>query len=125
MKNIICVSMLALVILGCTKLAENHPAALAQFVITPQEVKSASVETMTVVKTGRKLAALEVQFSQDKAAEYRHFTQEHLNQRIQVLVGTNVIVEPWVTSADKTGKLEVSISDFEKAQKLADLLATK
>lgn len=136
MKRLAFGLMLALIIPGCardtenysdalTLRAENRPSGKAQFFVTPNDVLSASVQTLTVVRTGRKLAELDVQFSNEKAAEYQQFTQRHLNQRIQVMVGTNIIVEPWIFSAETSGKLEVSLSDFERAQRLADLLARK
>jgi hypothetical protein len=136
MKTLAFGLMLPLILSGCAAQthshheampirAENPAPAMAQFFVTPYDVSSASVQTLTVVRTGRKLAELDVLFSSDKAAEYHQFTEQHLNQRIQVLVGTNVIVQPWIFSADTSGKLEVSISDFERAQRLADLLARK
>jgi hypothetical protein len=136
MKSLAFVLMLPLVVAGCARQmasyseipmprVENPGYSMAQFYVTPYDVSSASVQTLTVVRTGRKLAQLDVLFSSDKAAEYHQFTEQHLNQRIQVLVGTNVIVQPWIFAADTSGKLEVSISDFERAQRLADLLARK
>jgi len=136
MKKIAFGLMLALLPSGCARHAQDPfggqvsragfpPRVMAQFFVTPEEVSSASVQTLTVIRTGRKLAELDVQFSDEKAAEYQQFTQRHLNQRIQVMVGTNVIVQPWIFSAETSGKLAVSISDFDRAHRLADLLVRK
>jgi len=124
-KNLTLGSILVFVLSACSHKTENNPARTPQFHITSSDVTSVSVQPMTIVKTGRKLADLEVVLSREKAAEYHQFTQEHLNQRVQVLVGTNLIVDPWVYSADSSGRLETSFSRFEEAQTLADLLTKK
>ena len=124
-KNTTLGLLLVLVMSACSHKNENNPAGAPQFHITASDVTSVSVQPITIVKTGRKLAELDVVLSREKAAEYHQFTQEHLNQRVQVLVGTNLIVDPWIRSADSSGRFETSFSRIEEAHTLADLLTRK
>ncbi len=126
MKNTTLGLTLVLVMSACSHQTESKTITdIPKFQITASDVKSVSVQPITIVKTGRKLAELDVVLSREKAAEYHQFTQEHLNQRVQVLVGTNLIVAPWIRSADSSGTFETSFSRIEEAQALADLLTKK
>ncbi len=38
-----------------------------------------------------------------RAADYQKFTLQHLNQKVQILLGTNVVAEPIVSSEATNG----------------------
>ena len=43
--------------------------------------------------------------SSAKATEFQKFTQLHLNQKVQIVIGTNVVAEPIVSSEVTDGKI--------------------
>ena len=93
-----------------------------QFQITASDISRVSVKPMTIVKTGRKIAELDLVFS---GSSFHKFAQEHLNQRVQFLVGTNLLVETQMSPVISRGELELSCSTVEEAQATADSLTNK
>ncbi len=98
---------------------------IPQFLITASDVSTVSVQPVTSIKTGRKTAELDVVFSSSKTAEFHKFAQEHLKQKVQFLVGTNLLVETRMDPTIASGKLELSYSTLEEAQAVADSLTKR
>lgn len=123
MKNATFALILVLFISACSHKNESNAASgIPQFLITANDVSNVSVKPVTIVETGRKLAELDIMFS---GSRFHKFAQEYLNQRVRLLVGTNLLVETQMNQAMADGKLELSCSTVEKAQATADLLTKK
>jgi hypothetical protein len=98
---------------------------IPRFQIAASDVTSASVQPVTGNANLAAAPMLDIVFSSSKAAEFQKFTQEHLNQRVQILVGTNLVIEPMVCSVIPGGEIELSFSTPEAAQAIADILTKK
>jgi len=45
--------------------------------------------------------------SEVRASDFRKFTQLHLNQKVQIVLGTNVVAEPIIRSEVVNGRIEL------------------
>jgi thiol-disulfide isomerase/thioredoxin len=68
------------------------------------------------------LVTVDINLSGDKADELRQFTQTHLNQKVQILVGTNVIAEPVIRTAITRGHIQLHFATPAEAQAVVDSL---
>ncbi|HEY5297520.1 MAG TPA: hypothetical protein VIK59_06320 [Verrucomicrobiae bacterium] len=96
-----------------------------QFSIAASDVSTASIQIATNTPNlvaAHKTAVVDVQFSIKAAADFQKFTQEHLHQKIQILVGSKVVLQPVVESVISSGELELPFSTPEEAQAVADTL---
>ena len=129
MKNSTLGLLLVLFISACShKTDSTVTAGTPQFQIAASDVTSASVQPVTGnanLAAAHKTAVVDVVFSSSMAADFQKFTQEHLNQQVQILVGTNIVAEPMVRSAIPGGEIELSFSTPEAAQAIADILTKK
>jgi preprotein translocase subunit SecD len=66
-----------------------------------------------------------LEFTSDKAAEFRKFTQQHLKQTVQILVGTNVVATPIIQSVIPSKKIYLNFQTREEATRISDYLMTK
>jgi len=129
MKNTTISLLLVLFVSACSHKTESSVVTgTPQFQIAAGDVTSASVQPVNGnadLAAAHMTAVVDVVFSSSKAAEFQKFTQEHLNQKVQILVGTNIVVEPMVRSAIPSGEIELSFSTPEAAQAIADILTKK
>lgn len=58
-----------------------------------------------------------------KANEFLEFKQTHLNQAIQMLVGTNIAKEPAILSGNKVSSIQVYFNSSKEAVEFADAIA--
>jgi preprotein translocase subunit SecD len=115
MKNALLSLVIMLFVTACSPKSERAESGTPQFPIAVDDIMSASAES----------AVVHIEFSKAKAEAFRQFTKEHLGQKIQVVVGTNVVAEPMVRSEISGGKIVVSCSSSENAQALAAKLSQK
>jgi preprotein translocase subunit SecD len=129
MKNIAIGLMLALFTSACSHKTETTPtASLPQFVFAASDVMTASVQSATNrpdLIAAHRTAVVDIQFSSKSAADFKKFTQEHLNQQVQILVGSNVLAETWIRSVHPDGLFQTAFSTLEEAQAVADTLTKK
>jgi len=99
-----------------------------QFSIAAGDVVSTSVEVVTgrmPASPAQEIATLHLKFSKAKAAEFREFTKKHIKQKVQIMVGTNVVAEPVIRAEILGPKIELGFSSPEKAHAVADSLRKK
>jgi hypothetical protein len=125
MKHIIktFVTLLAISLLAsaCSRKSAETPAAAghSQFTFaagdlaSPVEVATNRFGTFTV---GIKLSGV-------KADELRHFTQTHLNQQVEILFGSKVLMSPMIRDVISNGEVQVSFAPSDtNAQAVVDSL---
>src|SRR5262245_25761543 len=105
MKNTLLSLIVVLFLPACsTKTTPTSSAGTRQFTIKPADVASASV---TAPAPTQQKAVVHVEFSKAQAEGFRKFTKEHLDQKVQILVGTKVVAEPVIRSEIPGGKIEL------------------
>jgi preprotein translocase subunit SecD len=121
--------MLVLLASACASQAQDVPTAKPKFVIMPGDVISTSVETVTndVITSApiKETTIVHLDFTSDKAAAFRKFTQQHLKQTVQILVGTNVVATPIIQSEFPGGKIYLNFSTPKEAARISNYLMTK
>jgi hypothetical protein len=100
MKSALLSLAIILIVTACSPKAERTSTGTPQFSVVAGDITSASAESEVV----------HIEFSKAKAEALRKFTKEHLNQKIQVVVGTNVVAEPVVRSEIPGGQTESEMS---------------
>jgi preprotein translocase subunit SecD len=115
MKNALLSLAIMLFVAACSPKSERTSTGTPQFSVAASDVASASAES----------AVVHIEFSKAKAEAFRKFTKENLDQKIQVVVGTKVVAEPVIRSEIPGGKIDVSFSSAEEAQKFAASLSQK
>jgi len=111
MKN----TLLSLAIISLLTACSPESTSTPQFSVAAGDITSVSAEE----------TAVQVELSKTKAEALRKFTKEHLDQKIQIVVGTNVVAEPIVRSEISSGQLAATFSSAEEAQKFAASLTPK
>jgi preprotein translocase subunit SecD len=123
MKNTTLSLILVLLVSACSHKTDGSATSSSiQFSIAASDVSAAVVLTRAGSTTA---AVVDVHFSSSKAAEFRKFTEAHLNQQVQILVGTNVVAEPVIRAAITGGKVQLHFATREEAQAVADSLTKK
>jgi preprotein translocase subunit SecD len=129
MKNATFSLMLALVASACSPKTESTvTAGSTQFSIAAGDVVNTSVEVVTgrvPSSPTQETAVVHVEFSGAKAAEFRKFTKEHLNQKIQIMVGEKIVAEPVIRAEIPSPKIELTFSSPDEAHAIADSLSKK
>jgi preprotein translocase subunit SecD len=133
MKNTTISLLLVLFVSACSHKTESTQTistdgSTPQFSIAASDVSSASVQTATNspnLVAAHKTAQVDVHLSTKAAADFQRFTQEHLNQKVQILVGTNVVAEPVIRAVLSRGELPLNFSTPEEAQAVVDSLSKK
>lgn len=95
---------------------------LAQFTITASDLAVPAEISTNGVGTGHDTIVIDLQFSADKADEFRKFTREHINQQTQLLVGSKVVAEPYIQSEISDGQVDLSFSSADQARSVVDTL---
>src|ERR1035438_6537100 len=114
MKNTILSVIVVLLVSGCSHKTENTvttTASVPQFPIVPGDVVNTSVDDVT----GRvpwhprqRMAVVNLEFSAAEAAKFRQFTKDHLHQKVQIMVGTNVVGEPVIEAEIPGPQMELA-----------------
>jgi preprotein translocase subunit SecD len=120
MKNTTMSVLLLLFVSACSHKTESSANGTPQFQIAASDVSTVSYQGYTNAK-----AVVDVVFSRNKAAQLYKFTQEHLGQKVQILVGTNVLEEATIRSAIPNGEILLSYPTPKEAQSVVDSLTTK
>jgi preprotein translocase subunit SecD len=68
-------------------------------------------------------ALVHSELARSKVEEFRRFTKEHVNHKVQILLGTRLIAEPIVRSEISGGKFEVSFQSSDEARAIAKSLS--
>ncbi len=123
--------ILLLLVAACSQEAQRTVVATGgtpQFAIAPADVST----TWVSVVTGRipssptqETAILQLRLSGTKAAQFRDFTRAHVNHRIQVMVGTNIVEEPVIRAEIPGPNLELLFPSAKDAQAIASFLSKK
>jgi preprotein translocase subunit SecD len=113
MKNTLLTLAIISTLTACSPKSES--TGTPQFTLAAADIASASSDASVV----------HVEFSKAKTEAFRQFTKEHLNQKIQVVVGSKVVAEPVIRTEIPLGKIDVSFSSAEEAQKFAASVSQK
>ena len=129
MENTTLSLLLVLFVSACSHKTEStSTAGLPQFSIAAGDVASTSVETVTgsvPSSPTQAMTMVHVELSGAKGAEFRQFTKDHVNQKVQILVGTKVVQEPMIAAEIVSPKVDLLYSSKDEAQSVADLLSKK
>ena len=122
MKNTTLSLILVLFVSACSHKTESTViTGSTEFSIAAGDVTAAPV----MRPTGSTEALVDVHFSSTKSAEFSQFTASHLNQKVQILVGTKVVAEPVIRAAITGGQIQLHFATPEEAQAVADSLTKK
>jgi hypothetical protein len=138
MKNTTLGLILVLFASACSHKTESNVVTdTPQFVVTAVDVSTASVQPVagnanmgashkSNLLAAHKTAVVDVVFTSSKTAEFQRFTQEHLNQKVQILVGSQVLpVISTASTAIASSKFQLAFSTPDEAQAFADSLTKK
>ena len=133
MKNTVIGLILVLFTSACSHKIESTPTtstggSTPQFSIAASDVSSASIQIATNspnLVAAHKTAQADVHLSTKAAADFQKFTQEHLNQKVQILVGSKVVSEPVIRATISSGEVVMGFSTPEEAQAVVDVLSKK
>lgn len=122
MRIIILSLILVLFASACSRKAGT---GAAQFSLSGRDLASpVEVTTNTLGDTGS--VVLHIKLSRTKADELRRFTEQHVNQYVEMVAGSRVIMKALVHDPISGGEFNVSfgLSDTN-AQAIADFLSKK
>jgi len=130
MKNTTLSLLLVLFVSACSHKTESTVTTTGtpQFSVAASDVSTASVQIATNTPNlvaANKTALVDVRLSGKAATDFQKFTRDHMNQQVQILVGTNVVAEPVIRAAISSGELPLSFSTPEEAQAVVDSLSKK
>jgi len=93
-----------------------------QFTIAASDLAVPAEIRTNGVGSGHDTIFIHLQFSASRADEFRQFTGDHINQDIQLLVGTKVVAEPHIIAEISDGKADLTFSSAGQAKAVADSL---
>ena len=135
MKNTIIGLLLILFVSACSHKTEgivttdsNVATNTPQFSMVAGDVISTSVENVTgrmPSSPTQEMSVVHIELSGAKAAEFRQFTKDHINQKVQILVGAKIVEEPNIRSEMPSPKIELEFSSPDEAQTIAHTLSNK
>jgi preprotein translocase subunit SecD len=96
-----------------------------QFTIGPSDLAAPAQIATNGVGSGHDTVVIHLQFSTGKSDEFRRFTRDHINQEVQILVGTNVVAAPHIMTEISGGKADLAFSSLDQAKAVADSLNMK
>ena len=112
---------LILVATGCSKKESVVAPTQAQFVLKAGDI--ASPVHVTTNKFGQfDVYKLSVEFSNDEQAKFREFEQAHLNQNIQILAGSEVLMTWHLSGVSSPSTMSLPYQTPDKALLIADSL---
>lgn len=96
---------------------------LPRFTLIPTDVSGiAEIHTRPPLGTNSEYR-IELQFTDAKADQFREFTRAHVNQRVQLLVGHEVVAEPVIAAKVASGRAELVFATAAEAGAAARSLA--
>jgi preprotein translocase subunit SecD len=129
MKNTTLSLLLVLFVSACSHKTESVvTTGTPQFAIAAGDVSTAivKIDTNTPILVAANMTALaDVRLSGKAAINFQKFTQEHLNQHVQILVGSKVVFEPVIRATISSGEVVMGFSTPEEAQAVVDVLSKK
>jgi preprotein translocase subunit SecD len=133
MKNTTISLLLVLFTSACSHKTETTPTTSTgdttpQFAIAAGDVTNTSVEVVTgrvPSSPTQEMAVVHLELLGAKAAEFRQFTKDHINQKVQIMVGTKVVEEPVIRAEIPSPKIELMFSSPDEARVIADSLSKK
>jgi preprotein translocase subunit SecD len=129
MKNTTLSLLLVLFLSACSHKTESSVApGSTEFSIAAGDVVTTSVEAVTGRRPSsptQEMYAVRVTLSGAKSAAFRQFTKDHLNQEVQIMIGTNVVQQPVIRAEISSPKIELMFSSPDEARAIADSLSKK
>ena len=109
---------------ACSHKGENTaPSGKLQFMITPKDlIGFAEVTTNSIPSGTNATFIIHLQFTNAKSDEFRKFTREHINQQVQLLVGSKVVAEPFIVAEISNGQEDLKFASPDEAHMVANLL---
>jgi preprotein translocase subunit SecD len=120
-------AMICVIICGCNRRREaasgqNPVSAVPQFYITDQDLQSVSPVDGAFNQNSSGPFVISIKLNGNKSTEFHDFTANHLNQKVQVIVGTNIVVEPVIRAILSGQDIVISRPSLNDANALMKLL---
>ena|ERR1035437_4061142 len=133
MKNTTLSLLLVLFVSACSQKTESTTTNSTEFSIASGDVVSTSVEPLSVKpfigsepsSPTQAVSVVFVELSGAKAAAYRQFTKDHLNQKVKILIGTKVVQEQTIVAEDSSPTIRLLCLSPAEAQTITVLLSKK
>jgi preprotein translocase subunit SecD len=129
MKTALLSLLVALLASACSQKPEpTATSGTPQFSVSAGDIITSSVEVVAgrvLASPTQETAVVHIEFSKARAEAFRKFTNEHVDQKVQIVVGTNVVSEPVIRTEIPGGKIEVHFSSPEEARAFAASLSQK
>jgi hypothetical protein len=141
MRNIIISFFLVLLVSGCSRKSTETPPVSGSGQFTPQDsTKTLPVVSgqfvfgpediafpVTVATNGFNGFTIDFKLSGVKSVGLRQFTQAHLNQRVDIMFGSNVLTSPIIGGIISNGEVVEGFpsSESKEAWAVANLLNKK
>ena len=113
---------------ACSRTAE-HGRSYAlnpgrpQFKIAPADLaRPAVLRTNTPPSGGYAAITVQLQLTAVRTEALRKFTQEHLRQQTQWVVGSRVLAEPFIVTEVSDGRADLAFSSYDEARAARDVL---
>ncbi|MGA2243495.1 MAG: hypothetical protein ABSH48_00740 [Verrucomicrobiota bacterium] len=125
-----CLVAILLVLAGCSPKTADHspsseaqaPAGPARFTIIPNDLAGIAEVTANPGHGTNAGYVVNLQFTDDKAAEFREFTRAHINQRVQLIIGHKVVAEPLISAEITNGLADLSFASIQEARTIIETL---
>jgi preprotein translocase subunit SecD len=129
MKSALLSLLVALLASACSQRTEpTATTGTPRFSVSSGDIITSSVEVVAgrvLASPTQETAVVHIEFSKARAEAFRRFTNEHLDQKVQIVVGRNVVSEPVIRTEIPGGKIEVHFSSPEEARAFAASLSQK
>ena len=136
MKIIILSMILAVFVSACSHKSESvagnrkteitSDASKPQYTIAATDLAGpAELATNSSPSGEHATIVVNFQLSSSKTEAFAKFTREHLNQQIQLVVGSKVVAEPYIGSEISGGAVAIAFSSFDEARAVKDILSQK
>ena len=127
LKQLVASMAICLVASACSQKSVNRsPASKPQFTIAPGDLIGFATVTTNSAPSGAQPAyVIHLRFTNTKAEAFRQFTHEHINQQVQLSVGSEVVAEPFINAEVPDGRTDLSFASPDKAHAVANLLAKR
>lgn len=97
-----------------------------QFALTRADLAAApSLETFRSPSGKDRTFIVHLRMGPAKADAFRQFTRDHKNQQTQLVVGTEVIAEPFVAAEIDDGRVDIGFSSRDEARRVRYLLTKR
>ena len=116
---------LSLVLVLCVS-ACSRKADSTKFTIAAADLAlPAEIATNSAPSGANATIVVQLQFSPATTEAFRKFTRNHIGQKTQLMVGSKIVLEPFIVAEISDGRCDLNFSSVEEAQNFKNLLSKK